>query len=353
MNGSPHLDVRTAPVNIVQGCGLFSTRSIAMKPIVYPTLLCPFHAALNSHATEAQQATVAWARRFHLLERDASYRRLHRLQYGMLMARAYPSAAPETLQIVTDWSTWLFLLDDQCDEAGLGHNPEQLARFHTQLLDVLNGVPPTQAMPPLAHGLWNLRTRILSYAPEGWFRRFSSTVKQYFAANVWEATNRRLNQIPDAASYCAMRLDTSAVYPCLLLIELAEELDLPSAAYDHPVVQRLATMTNNVISWANDIVSLEKELRQGDVHNLALILSQEQKLSLQAAVERVAKLHDAEVSAFIALSQRLPSFTPTVDADLQRYVSGMRFWMRANLDWSLDTVRYRSVPAIPAEPVFA
>jgi len=324
-----------------------------MKPIVYPTLMCPFHAALNPHAVEAQHATVAWARRFHLLERDASYQRLHRLQYGMLMARAYPSAAPETLQIATDWSTWLFLLDDQCDEAGLGHNPEQLARFHTQLLGVLNGAPPVQGMAPLAHGLWNLRTRILSHAPEGWYQRFSDTVTHYFAANVWEATNRRQKHIPDAASYCAMRLDTSAVYPCLLLIELTERLCLPPAVCDHPVLQRLATMANNVISWANDIVSLEKELRQGDVHNLAFILSQEQKISLQAAVDRVAKLHDAEVSAFIALAQQLPSFTPAIDAELQRYVLGMRYWMRANLDWSLDTVRYRSVPVMPAEPVFA
>jgi 5-epi-alpha-selinene synthase len=117
--------------------------------------------------------------------------------------------------------------------------------------------------------------------------------------------------------------------------------------YDNPDVQRLAKMTNNVISWANDIVSLEKEQRQGDVHNLALILSHEQKLSLQAAVDRVGALHDAEVYAFIALAQQLPSFTPTVDADLQRYVSGLRSWMRANLDWSLDTVRYRSIPAQP------
>jgi hypothetical protein len=222
-----------------------------MEPIVYPPLMCPFPCAINPFATEAQQATIAWARGLRLLQREAAYRRLNRLQYGMLMARAYPSAAPETLQIVTDWSTWL----------------------------------------------WDLHTRILAHAPEGWHARFSRSVTQYFTANVWEATNRRQGQIPDAASYCAMRLFTSAVYPCLLLIELTEGLRLPSEVYDNPDVQRLAKMTNNVISWANDIVSLEKERRQGDVHNLALILSHEQKLSLQAAVDRVGALHDAEVYA--------------------------------------------------------
>src|SRR5262245_62925055 len=114
-----------------------------MAPTVYPPLSCPFPSAINPHAIQAQQATIDWARRFRLLQRDAAYRRLNRLRYGMLMARAYPLAEPETLQIVTDWSTWLFLLDDQCDEAGMGHDPEQLARLHTQFLDVLHGVAPS------------------------------------------------------------------------------------------------------------------------------------------------------------------------------------------------------------------
>jgi 5-epi-alpha-selinene synthase len=84
------------------------------------------------------------------------------------------------------------------------------------------------------------------------------------------------------------------------------------------------------------------------VHNLALILSHEQKLSLQAAVDRVGTLHDAEVDAFIVMSQRLPAFSPAVDIDLQHYVMGMRFWMRANLDWSFATTRYQSVSIQPA-----
>jgi 5-epi-alpha-selinene synthase len=317
-----------------------------MESIVYPPLSCPFPSAINPHAAQAQQATIAWARRFCLLQRDAAYRRLNRLQYGMLMARAYPSAPQEALQIVTDWSTWLFLLDDQCDEAGIGQDPEQLACLHARLLDVLRGVPPHLHEAPLVHGLWDLYTRLRVHAPEGWLERFSRSVAQYFTANVWEATNRRQGTIPDAAAYCAMRLFTSAVYPCLMLIELTESLHLPPEVYDHPDVQRLTQMTNNVISWANDIVSLEKELRQGDVHNLAIILSHEQELSLQAAVDRVGALHDAEVNAFIALSRQLPSFS-TVDIDLQRYITGMCFWMRANLDWSLATTRYQSVSLQP------
>jgi 5-epi-alpha-selinene synthase len=269
----------------------------------------------------------------------------------MLIARAYPNVELEALQIVTDWCTWLFLMDDQCDEAGIGKDPEQLTRMHTQLLGVLRGVRPSQREEPLTHGLWDLYTRFVTHAPPGWLERFSTSVAQYFAANVWEATNRRQGTIPNTATYRAMRPFTSAVYPCLLLIELAEHLHLPSEVHNHPDVQRLAQMTNNVISWANDIFSLDKERRQGDVHNLALILAHEQKLTLQVALDRVGALHDAEVRAFISLAAQLPAFEPAVDADLQRYVLGMRFWMRANFDWSIITTRYRPETIQPAVPL--
>jgi len=65
-------------------------------------------------------------------------------------------------------------------------------------------------------------------------------------------------------------------------------------------------------------------------------------------VDRVGALHDAEVQTFITISQQLPSFSPKLDIELHRYVVGMRFWMRANLDWSLATTRYQGVATQPA-----
>ena len=52
--------------------GNLAMRSIAMEPIAYPPLACPFPSAINPHATKAQQATIAWARRLRLLQSDTS-----------------------------------------------------------------------------------------------------------------------------------------------------------------------------------------------------------------------------------------------------------------------------------------
>lgn len=312
-----------------------------MALFVQPPLYCPFPSAINVHAATVQYATLKWAHHFGLIRGERAAQRLNSRYYGELMARAYPHARLESLQLVSDWNTWLFFLDDQCDETGLGNAPSKLAQVHACLLAILRGAAPSADDGPQSRALWDLTNRLYAQAGEAWLRRFSSRVEEYFAANVWEATNRLQGTMPDVATYRAMRPFTGAVYTYLQLIEFTEQLDLPPAVHNHADVHRLAQMTNNCICWSNDIISLEKELRHGDVHNLVLILRSEQNLTIQAAVDQVAALHNAEVRAFTALAARPPSFGAGVDADIRRYIRGMQHWMRANLDWSAATTRYR------------
>lgn len=312
-----------------------------MTSIIHPTLTCPFPSSINVHAETVHRCTLAWAQRFHLIRDDTAYERLRRRRYDELMSRAYPHATLAALQLISDWNTWLFLLDDQCDETGLGKDPVRLTQLHARLLAILRGALYGDQAGPQICALHDLTTRLLARAGERWLRRFTRQVELYFIANVWEATNRMHDTVPDVASYRIMRPFTSAVYAYLQLIEFTEQLDLPPAVRDHRDVQRLGQMTNNCICWSNDIISLEKEVLHGDVHNLALIIASEQLITLQAAVDQVAMLHDAEMRAFSALAGRLPSFGAAADMELQRYIAGMRSWMRANLDWSAATARYR------------
>src|SRR5262249_50739803 len=132
-----------------------------------------------------------------------------------------------------------------------------------------------------------------------------------------------------------------AVYTAFALIEICERMELPSAVRGNHLVRRLARISNNIICWGNDLFSLEKELRHGDPANLVVALRAEYELTLQTAVSRAAEMHDAEVRAFLELESRLPSFGAWADAMLERYVAGLRSWMRGSFDWSHTTGRYR------------
>ncbi len=100
--------------------------------------------------------------------------------------------------------------------------------------------------------------------------------------------------------------------------------------------------SNNVICWANDLFSLEKEAESGDVHNLVLILRHERKGSLQEAVSDAVAMHNSQVEEFENLEPQIPSFGRAVNANLGRYITVLKTRMRGNFDWSQESGRYKS-----------
>jgi (+)-eremophilene synthase len=316
--------------------------------IVLPAIEYPFPAAINAYAEDANQGTIAWAHSYGLMPSDPAGRHRHE-EYGYFAARVHPNASRQTLQIAADFIAWLFFADDHNDETETGIRidwmTERLARFSA----VLQGERPARSDSPLCHALFDLRTRASQWVHSSWMTQFKRSMIEYFAAGRWECENRQLGAALSPATYLAMRPFTGAVYPCFDLFAVTDALRLPDAAREHPVVQALRLRANNVISACNDIFSLEKELAHGDMHNLALAILNEQRCSLQQAVERAAAWHDAEVGAYLALERSLPSFGAVVDADLARYAGCLRAWMRGNLDWSRASARYRISASSPDE----
>ena len=308
-----------------------------------PVVLCPFPSATSPYADRVQQATTTWAHRFKLVRSAHAHERLNRLQYGTFMARAYPTASEAALRLIADWNTWLFLLDDEFDEHELGHKPAELTDLHAQLMSILRGRVPHAHDDMRYHALYNLTVRFQTQCSAAWMRRFARCVEASFAASVWEARNRMCQRIPLEVEYIRMRPFTSAVFCFLTLIEVAEHRTLPAVVRQHPAIRSLALMTNNVISWFNDLISYPKEMARGDVHNLIYIVHRERGISLDEAVQYVVMKHDAEVRAFQRLCTALPVFG---DADelTRRYVTSLQTWIRANVDWSIATARYRPAP---------
>ena len=305
-------------------------------------LYCPFRSDVNRHAEAVDQQTVAWARQLNLLSGEAAYRRIQATKVGWLTARVYPETPLHELQLLADWNTWLFAQDDECDELGVGKDPERLAAIHARSLEIVNGAEPLSTDGALVHGLYQLWQRTLQLAPREWRGRFIQHFQECLDASIWEANNRARGVTPDVAAYIAKRVYTGGLYIHVALLEVTDGIHLPTSVREHPTVQLLTRKSVNVVCWANDILSLAKEIKQGDVHNLVLTLRYKHALSLEEAIERAIALHNSEVRAFIDLESHLPSFEAAIDADLRRFVAILRSWMRGNLDWSYTSGRYVS-----------
>src|SRR5262249_18972789 len=304
-----------------KSCGLNHNQTMARnsksKPnvianFVLPSLYCPFPSAVNPHAEAAERHTLAWAERFGIITPGA-YRRFCASNFGSFAARVYPTAPPEELLIASDWSTWLFLKDDQTDEGELGQRPEELTALHARFLAALEGARVNSYDAPLTHALAELGQRLRRKTTADQMRFFIRAVRDYLATSELETAHRSAGLVPGVIDYIHQRQFGGAVYTAFALIEICERMEVPSCGGGNHLVRRLARISNNIICWGNDLFSLEKELRHGDPANLVVALRAEYELTLQTAVSRAAEMHDAEVRAFLELESRLPSFGAWAD----------------------------------------
>jgi hypothetical protein len=267
------------------------------------------------------------------------------------MGRAYPNASPETLQIATDWAGWLFFLDDRCDEGDLTGRPDELRRLHAIYLSILEKDERPSTSDALGRALYDLRSRMLQHGSRAWLRSFAEDVKQYLHAHWWEASNRVRGVAPGFMAYRAMRPYTSAVYTCFSLFHITDGLEWSDALHGDRVLQQLALLANEVVSYCNDLQSLRKELRHGDVHNAVIVLMRERCLSQERAVELVTELHNDAMRAFLSLEEQV------IEGGLSGYIQRrelsqcLRVWMRANYDWGNMTYRYHGGEAAPERTV--
>lgn len=66
----------------------------------------------------------------------------------------------------------------------------------------------------------------------------------------------------------------------------------------------------------------------------------ERGLDVQDAIDCAGQLFGEVMEGFLADKTRLPSWGPSVDADVAAYVEAMGHWVIGNLEWSFETQRY-------------
>ncbi|UQA61063.1 terpene synthase family protein [Polyangium aurulentum] len=309
--------------------------------IIVPQLYCPFPSRINPSVERANDYSVDWVRRMELVPAFMSELTFRMIKVAELSGRTFAEAGPEALELITAWNSWLHFWDDQCDEADIGRRPEMVAARESRFMRILRGDGLRPDDGPIALALHELCKRMRAMASADWMERFIHRVSEYFEACVWEAKNRATHKVPDVATYILRRRQSGAVYTEFVLFEIALGVVLPKEAREHPVIERLSRMANNVVSWSNDVISFDKEMERGDFHNLPLVLQSEHRISLQEAVFRAAGFVECEVRSFIEWEAAIPTFGPQVDPGVRTYVSFLRDWMRGNIDWSLKSGRFR------------
>jgi 5-epi-alpha-selinene synthase len=268
------------------------------------------------------------------------------------VGRFFPWAQTLELELIADFTSWLFWHDDVCDESTLGEDAEALAQRFDALLGILTRRTRPRPEDAFDTSLEDLRDRFERAAPSwGWYVRVVRSIQEYFEGCVWESVNRGRRAVPGVGVFVPMRRFAGGMHIYCDFVELANRAELPLVARGHREVARLRELTMNVACWHNDLFSVQKELAYGDVHNLVLVLAKERSLDIEEATAVAIAHANSEVALFAPTRARIPGFGVETDLVLEAYQKGLGALMRGNLDWSIETGRYRrAVSAPPKAP---
>jgi hypothetical protein len=295
-----------------------------------PALHCPFTAELHADADAIQARTVAWAVAMGLVPR-AEAPRLDAAKIGRLAARANPRGPRELVDLAADWTTFFCLLDDRLERLESAH---AVYRCLADLGAVLRGAPARHEIA-LERAAQDLHTRLFRAADPAWMLRFERRVGQLFEAFCIEAEHRVASTVPSLPAYLPMREVTVGIHVELALSELVAGIALSEE--ERARVAELNRAASNLVGWANDVYTFEKELRAGERNNLVAVLMVSEGASLRDAVRRAAEMHDELARAFAVATE---DAARAGSVEMCGYVGILRAWVRGHLDWARETGRY-------------
>jgi avermitilol synthase len=300
-------------------------------------LYCPFDPKVHPDAASVHEGSISWARSLGMLPTEQHVLTAQKAKVGWLVARAFPTARLRGLQVVADWTLMFCVLDDHVEKLGTA---DEVTAYLQHLIDLFRTGIAAASEDPFMAATMNLRQRLLALVSPTDFDRFADQVEELFEANVAEARNRERAQIPSIASYHPLREITSGFQAICSLGELLEGTRLEDSIREHPALRQLTTRASHIVGWANDLFTYEKDILQGQSHNLVLVLMNEHQMTVAEALAEAMALHDDEVDSFILEAEQLPSFG-AASAGVQCYVEMLRCSIRGHLDWAHETGRYR------------
>ncbi|MEV0492910.1 terpene synthase family protein [Streptomyces atratus] len=310
-----------------------------------PDIYCPFPQRTNPHVAHTRDHLGNWTRNTGLVHRDSARERFEQADFGSFVGMVYPTADEHSLDLVADWLAWLFLVDDQLDDGHLGRSPERVRDVVALMRSVVEGNAadplPDEDLPAAVVALADLWERTTPNAAAHWLRRFAWHLVTYLTtATTWETGNRANGVVPSEETYIAKRRHTGATYVCMDLIEIVAGIEAPESIHNDPRFIVAAEASSNVVCWANDVYSYEKEQVLGEIHNLVHLVRHHRGYGKQKALEHVCAAIATETDRFLAAEADLLTAYPQLSGMLLPYLDGMRSWMRGNLDWSRQTPRY-------------
>ncbi|MEP9851670.1 hypothetical protein ABDK10_03130 [Staphylococcus aureus] len=301
---------------------------------VIPVLENNFSGDISPYAEEIQKVTIEWAKEFNILQND-NFKKYERQNIGYLASRVQPYDSFQDVRITSDFLLLTCMLDDYSDQV---KKPEEFKEYSQKIINVLKN-KDVYKKDPFINGWHNWWQRTRKGTPIEWQNRIIRSIDKCFESISWEIENEVENNVPNIENYIEKRQHSGSVYICFDLVERGDATFVTSNVRNKDF-DELITSANKIANWTNDILSLKKEIDNGEIHNLVISVQKENGCTIEEALLNVKKLTIEEIKKYSVIKNKLHENNMPFNGNIIKYISRVENAVRANYEWSLTTKRF-------------
>lgn len=311
------------------------------------SFLCPVETYSNPNSANLNNHTRQWALSMKICDPN------HKLIKGSghlvkAISLSYKTDDEDSLNIINDFSLLNLVIDDIMDDEWKGIDREDIvtafrtfSSIFTQNLDkVIVTAPSYPKFQEICNCLIDLRNRMVQKSShlEGFIASWDDSLE----ALLEEYDYRIRNREPTLKEYLEAKYHLclfEVSYELGLVLRRIQLTESERANSDYLQLKRHAT--KSIVLMA-DLVSLPKELMQGDTRNFVLIKQKLNRFTMQEAFDYTAKAYNNQVAKMVDYNNILKQKQGHNNLTLLRATSLLIDIVQGNTDWSLQTPRYQN-----------
>ncbi|GAB0102303.1 hypothetical protein JMUB6875_12700 [Nocardia sp. JMUB6875] len=308
----------------------------------------PFDAAgVNPAESQAEAGMWSWLEAYDLVPTELTRRRMQRTRPARMYALWCPRAEVEELTLLSQYTAWAFIVDDQFDIEI--PDPRRCLDAITAIESVLDGTATPSGVLSVAFAdLWE---RLCHGRSTTWRESVRGEIRAWLWTYYAESVGRLSGNLPDLETYRAHRRDGVALFVFLDISERAEGVDLTAAARHLPAMRGLREAAVEHMGLFNDVLSVASDEASGYLYNSVLLAQYHYGHSRVQAQQLVNEMLSDCVQRMLDAVERLPTelrdagITGGERADTLAMARNYTVYVRANHDYHYQAARYMSAPA--------
>ncbi|KAL7917433.1 isoprenoid synthase domain-containing protein [Trichoderma austrokoningii] len=258
-------------------------------------------------------------------------KRINKCDFSYFCAIAAPFAPCSKFRTICDWGNWVRepLFDNGC----LRDKPEESQRVMESLMMPMMGNSShfdTRERLRIVKAHDTVVERIATHwHTKAVSKRFALATQGYCQGALIQIDNHFAGKTPSLEEIVLIRQRSAGCKPLYHLVEYAHGLVIPDEVFENAVIQELECLGMDMVAISNDILSYRKEQAEGVPHNM-----------VTKAFSTVGKLLEQRYQRWDKVEASVPSWGEETDAQVQKYIEGIKCVVKANLNWSFKSERY-------------